>query len=210
MGEAPLDHHQTKTPAESGRGRQVLSSEEIDRAVTRMAFEIIEANKGTDDLVLLGIASRGYPLAQRLARRIAAASDLSDPESFVGQLDVTMFRDDLVSSGFRAPQPTFVPEGGVDGKTVVLVDDVLYSGRTIRAALDALVELGRPARVRLAVLVDRGHRELPIRADHVGRNLPSSSQERVTVRLSEIDGEDQNFVEIVGRDAAPAAREDQR
>jgi pyrimidine operon attenuation protein/uracil phosphoribosyltransferase len=204
MGDTPQEPVSTASP----RARQVLSSEEIDRAVTRMAFEIIEANKGTEDLVLLGIASRGFPLAQRLAHRIAAASDITDADALVGQLDVTMFRDDLASSGFRAPKPTFVPDGGIDGKTVILVDDVLYSGRTIRAGLDALVELGRPARVRLAVLVDRGHRELPIRADHVGRNLPSSSQERVTVRLSEIDGEGQNFVEIVGRDDAGIASEE--
>ncbi|MCB4207574.1 bifunctional pyr operon transcriptional regulator/uracil phosphoribosyltransferase PyrR [Arthrobacter sp. UM1] len=189
-----------ETPAPEGR--QVLSAAEIDRAVTRMAFEIIEANKGVEDLVLLGIASRGYPLAQRLARRIAASAPEVDPEQIVGQLDVTMYRDDLHSAGFREPKPTFIPEAGIDGKTVVLVDDVLYSGRTIRAALDALVELGRPARVRLAVLVDRGHRELPIRADHVGRNLPSSSQERVTVRLEESDGEGRNWVSIVdGSDA---------
>ncbi|GAA1348330.1 bifunctional pyr operon transcriptional regulator/uracil phosphoribosyltransferase PyrR [Falsarthrobacter nasiphocae] len=168
-------------------GRQVLSGPEIERALTRMAFEILEGNKGPENLVLLGIVSRGYPLAQRLARRIAANAEGVTAEDIVGRLDVTMFRDDLGATAFRAPSPTVLPEGGIDGKTVVLVDDVLFSGRTIRAALDALVELGRPSRVRLAVLVDRGHRELPIRADHVGRNLPSSSRERVMVRLSEVD-----------------------
>ena len=167
--------------------RVVLSSDDIDRALTRIAFEIIEANKGTQDLVLLGIPRRGYPLAQRLAQKIAAAHPGFDARESLGQLDVTMFRDDLAHQPTRSPLPTQLPKSGLDGKVVVLVDDVLYSGRTIRAALDALVDLGRPRIVRLAVLVDRGHRELPIRADHVGKNLPTASSEKVRVHLSEVD-----------------------
>ncbi|MFI5086229.1 MAG: bifunctional pyr operon transcriptional regulator/uracil phosphoribosyltransferase PyrR [Actinomycetales bacterium] len=167
--------------------RIVLSSADIDRALTRIAHEILEANKGISNLVLLGIPKRGYPLAQRLADKLAAAEPGLRAADLIGQLDVTMFRDDLASKPTRAPQPTRLPAGGIDDKVVVLVDDVLYSGRTIRAALDALVDLGRPRAVRLAVLVDRGHRELPIRADHVGKNLPTSSLENVRVRLHETD-----------------------
>ncbi len=168
--------------------RVVLSAGDIERALTRIAYEILESNKGSANLLLLGIPRRGYPLAQRLAAKLAASDPNIDPAAIVGQLDVTMFRDDLAQHPTRAPQRTELPVSGIDGKTVVLVDDVLYSGRTIRAALDALVDLGRPRVVRLAVLVDRGHRELPIRADHVGKNLPTSSTEKVRVRLSEIDG----------------------
>ncbi|MHC6176731.1 bifunctional pyr operon transcriptional regulator/uracil phosphoribosyltransferase PyrR [Glutamicibacter endophyticus] len=178
--------------------RTVLSGDDIERVLTRIAFEIIEANKGTEDLVLLGIPSRGFPLARRLADRIAAASkdESIDPAALVGQLDVTMYRDDLRHSTARTPSPTKLPSGGIEGKVVVLVDDVLYSGRTIRAALDALADWGRPKIVRLAVLVDRGHRELPIRADHVGKNLPTAKSEKVRVRLAEIDGT--NDVSIEG------------
>ncbi|GAA1411425.1 bifunctional protein PyrR [Glutamicibacter uratoxydans] len=169
--------------------RTVLTGEDIERVLTRIAFEIIEANKGVDDLVLLGIPRRGFPLAQRLAARIAAAADAPiDPTALVGQLDITMYRDDLRHSTTRTPEPTKLPAGGIDGKVVVLVDDVLYSGRTIRAALDALSDWGRPRIVRLAVLVDRGHRELPIRADHVGKNLPTAKSEKVRVHVAEIDG----------------------
>lgn len=168
--------------------RVVLNAADIERALTRIAYEILEANKGSANLLLLGIPRRGYPLAQRLAAKLAASDPQIDPAAIVGQLDVTMFRDDLAQHPTRTPQRTELPVSGIDGKTVVLVDDVLYSGRTIRAALDALVDLGRPRAVRLAVLVDRGHRELPIRADHVGKNLPTSSSEKVRVRLSEIDG----------------------
>ncbi|WP_026552177.1 bifunctional pyr operon transcriptional regulator/uracil phosphoribosyltransferase PyrR [Arthrobacter sp. H20] len=180
---------------ESVVSRVVLAEADIDRALTRIAHEILEANKGTTDLVLLGIPRRGYPLAQRLAAKIAAAEYQStgislDPSAIVGQLDVTMFRDDLRHHPTRPPLPTQLPPSGIDNKVVVLVDDVLYSGRTIRAALDALVDLGRPRAVRLAVLVDRGHRELPIRADHVGKNLPTSSVEKVRVHLAEIDAVD--------------------
>ncbi|WP_261388328.1 bifunctional pyr operon transcriptional regulator/uracil phosphoribosyltransferase PyrR [Arthrobacter alpinus] len=170
--------------------RVVLSAADIDRALTRIAYEILEANKGSENLLLLGIPRRGYPLAQRLAAKLAATDPSIDPAAIVGQLDVTMFRDDLAHQPTRAPQRTQLPVSGIDNKVIVLVDDVLYSGRTIRAALDALVDLGRPRAVRLAVLVDRGHRELPIRADHVGKNLPTSSSEKVRVRLAEIDGAD--------------------
>ncbi|MCU1435862.1 MAG: transcriptional regulator [Pseudarthrobacter sp.] len=139
------------------------------------------------DLVLLGIPRRGYPLALRLAHKIAAADPTVDATAIVGQLDVTMFRDDLSHQPTRPPYPTQLPRTGIDNKVVVLIDDVLYSGRTIRAALDAIIDLGRPRIVRLAVLIDRGHRELPIRADHVGKNLPTSSAEKVRVRLEETD-----------------------
>ncbi|HEY8295556.1 MAG TPA: bifunctional pyr operon transcriptional regulator/uracil phosphoribosyltransferase PyrR [Micrococcaceae bacterium] len=171
----------------AGSPRVVLTAADIDRALTRIAHEILEANRGSEDLVLLGIPRRGYPLAQRLARKLAATDSSIDAEAIVGQLDVTMFRDDLARQPTRAPERTQLPSTGIDDKVVVLVDDVLYSGRTIRAALDALVDLGRPRAVRLAVLVDRGHRELPIRADHVGKNLPTSSSEKVRVRLTETD-----------------------
>lgn len=192
--------------SESVLSRVVLAEADIDRALTRIAHEILEANKGTADLVLLGIPRRGYPLAQRLARKIAAAENQAtgsvlDPAAIVGQLDVTMFRDDLRHHPTRPPLRTQLPPSGIDNKVVVLVDDVLYSGRTIRAALDALVDLGRPRAVRLAVLVDRGHRELPIRADHVGKNLPTSSVEKVRVHLAEIDavnGQPVNEVVIEG------------
>ena len=169
--------------------RVILSAADIDRALTRIAHEILEANRGSSDLVLLGIPRRGYPLAQRIAAKIAASDTGFDAAASLGQLDVTMFRDDLRKNTARAHQPTRIPVQGIDGRTVVLVDDVLYSGRTVRAALDALVDVGRPRVVRLAVLVDRGHRELPIRADHVGKNLPTSSQEKVRVRLAETDPE---------------------
>jgi pyrimidine operon attenuation protein / uracil phosphoribosyltransferase len=170
--------------------RTVLSEQDIDRVLTRIAHEIIEANKGTEGLILLGIPRRGFPLAQRLARRIAATDPNVDADSIVGQLDVTMYRDDLRHGTSRTPSPTRVPAGGIDDKVVVLVDDVLYSGRTIRAALDAIADIGRPRTVRLAVLVDRGHRELPIRADHVGKNLPTATSEKVRVRLGETDERD--------------------
>jgi pyrimidine operon attenuation protein/uracil phosphoribosyltransferase len=167
--------------------RRVLEAPDIGRALTRIAHEILERAKGADDLVLLGIPTRGVPLAHRLAARIADVEGTAVP---VGSLDVTMYRDDLRLHPARALERTDLPTGGVEGRAVVLVDDVLYSGRTIRAALDALGDLGRPARVQLAVLVDRGHRELPIRADYVGKNLPTSVAERVHVLLEEQDGED--------------------
>ncbi len=166
-------------------GRVVLDARDIARALTRISHEILERNKGAGGLVLLGIPTRGVGVAQRIARRIAATEGVEVP---VGSIDVTMYRDDLRRHPARGPQRTQVPPGGIEHKTVVLVDDVLYSGRTVRAALDAMNDLGRPDAVRLAVLVDRGHRELPIRADHVGKNLPSSRTERVMVRLEELDG----------------------
>ena len=169
-------------------GRIVLDAGDINRALTRISHEILERNKGAEDLLLLGLHTRGVPLARRLAANISEVEGTTPP---TGELDVTMYRDDLRSHPTRAPHRTQVPAGGIDGKTVVLVDDVLYSGRTIRAALDALSDLGRPAVVRLAVLVDRGHRELPIRADHVGKNLPTARSERVSLRLVETDGEDE-------------------
>jgi pyrimidine operon attenuation protein/uracil phosphoribosyltransferase len=172
--------------------RRVLEAPDIGRALTRIAHEVLERAKGADDLVLLGIPSRGVPLAHRLAARIAAVEGTDVP---VGSLDVTMYRDDLRLHPARALERTDLPPEGVEGRTVVLVDDVLYSGRTVRAALDALGDLGRPARVQLAVLVDRGHRELPIRADYVGKNLPTSLAERVHVLLEETDGEDSVTIE---------------
>ncbi len=176
----------SSTPANDG-SRTVLDARDIGRALTRISHEILERNRGATDLVLLGIPSRGVPLAERIAERMASVEGVHVP---VGSLDVTMYRDDLRLKPARALMPTQIPPGGVDGKTVVLVDDVLYSGRTIRAALDALIEVGRPNAVQLAVLVDRGHRELPIRADFVGKNLPTSLAERVRVSLEALDGVD--------------------
>ncbi|MBO0610151.1 bifunctional pyr operon transcriptional regulator/uracil phosphoribosyltransferase PyrR [Myceligenerans salitolerans] len=176
-------------PSENPRGTTVLEAPDIARALTRIAHEITERNKGAADVVLLGIPTRGVPLARRLAERLAAVEPTYDPGA-VGELDVTMYRDDLRRHPTRAVGATRIPGGGVDGRTVVLVDDVLFSGRTIRAALDALNDVGRPRAVQLAALVDRGHRELPIRADFVGKNLPTSRSERVSVRLTETDGED--------------------
>ncbi|QIK76367.1 bifunctional pyr operon transcriptional regulator/uracil phosphoribosyltransferase PyrR [Nocardioides piscis] len=168
--------------------RIVLDAGDIARALTRIAHEILERNKGADDLVLLGLHTRGVPLAQRIADRIQSVEGSSVA---IGELDVTMYRDDLRKQPTRRAHKTQLPSGGIDDKVVVLVDDVLFSGRTIRAALDALADLGRPSAVRLAVLVDRGHRELPIRADHVGKNLPSARAERVSVRLVESDDLDE-------------------
>lgn len=170
--------------------RTVLSGADIQRVLTRIAHEILESNKGAADLILLGIPSRGVPLARRLGEIVARIDPAFDASASVGQLDVTLYRDDLRRSISRTPAPTRVPDRGVDGAVVVLVDDVLYSGRTVRAALDAVADVGRPAAVRLATLVDRGHRELPIRADFVGKNLPTSTSERVHVVLSETDGAD--------------------
>ena len=177
----------SKRDREPRFARPVLDEADIARALTRVAHEILERNKGADDLVLLGIPSRGVPLATRLAARIADVEGRAVP---VGSLDVTMYRDDLRLRPARALEHTDIPPGGIDGKVVVLIDDVLFSGRTIRAALDAIGDIGRPKAVQLAVLVDRGHRELPIRADYVGKNLPTSLVERVTVHLTEYDGAD--------------------
>jgi pyrimidine operon attenuation protein/uracil phosphoribosyltransferase len=168
--------------------RTVLQQADITRALTRISHEILESNRGTADLVILGVPTRGVILARRIAENIQRIEP-SASSSIVGSLDVTMYRDDLARNPTRTPAPTELP-GTVDGKTVVLVDDVLFSGRTVRAALDALSDLGRPKAVRLAVLVDRGHRELPIRADFVGKNLPSAASERINVHLTEIDGDE--------------------
>jgi pyrimidine operon attenuation protein/uracil phosphoribosyltransferase len=184
-----------QSPAEQAdqpSGRVVLDDRDIARALTRISHEILERNRGARDLVLLGIPTRGVPLAARIAERISADEQYAVP---VGSLDVTMYRDDLRLKPARTLLPTEIPPGGIDGKVVVLVDDVLFSGRTIRAALDALNDVGRPSAVRLAVLVDRGHRELPIRADFVGKNLPTSLVERVKVSVSDMDGVDAVTIE---------------
>ena len=177
--------------------RIVLQQADIARALTRISHEILESNRGPDNLVILGIPTRGVILAERIARLI---SDISARPVASGSLDVTMYRDDLSRNPTRAPSPTRVPATGIDGSVVVLVDDVLYSGRTIRAALDALGDIGRPRVVRLATLIDRGHRELPIRPDFVGKNLPSAQGERINVRLHESDGDE--FVSIDGGESA--------
>ncbi len=181
-------------------GRQIMTADEIRRATIRLSHEIVEKQAGTDGLVLIGIQRRGVPLARRIADSIAEHEGVKIP---VGALDITFYRDDL---SMVAQQPvvkgTELPTG-IDGKTIVLVDDVLYTGRTIRAAMDALVDFGRPQAIRLAVLVDRGHRELPIRADHVGKNVPTSREELVRVHLEEIDAED--GVEIERIVVAPMA-----
>jgi len=186
----------TPAPGRSANSKTVLEAAEIHRALTRIAHEIIERTRGAERVVLLGIPTRGVPLAGRLAAKITEVEGRPVP---YGSLDITMYRDDLRLRPARGLGPTKVPAEGIDGQTVVLVDDVLYSGRTVRAALDALNDLGRP----LAVLVDRGHRELPIRADYVGKNLPTSQQEVVRVLLTETDGEDAVLLEPVGDTARP-------
>lgn len=176
-------------------GKRVLESAEIRRALTRIAHEILERTHGAADVVLLGIPTRGVVLAHRLAER---AQQFEQRPVGCGALDVTMYRDDLRLRPARALAHTELPADGIDGRTVVLVDDVLYSGRTVRAALDALHDLGRPRAVQLAVLVDRGHRELPIRADYVGKNLPTAQREVVRVLLEEADGVDAVLIEDAG------------
>jgi len=168
--------------------RRILDADDLRRALTRIAHEIVEGNSGTDDLVLVGVRSRGVPLARRLAALIEQHDGVSLP---VGSLDITFYRDDLtrVANAPIVTKTEAMPEVG--GKTVVLVDDVLYTGRTVRAALDALTDHGRPRAVRLAVIVDRGHRELPIRPDYVGKNLPTAREEIVHVRLVETDEVDE-------------------
>ncbi|MGO8959751.1 MAG: bifunctional pyr operon transcriptional regulator/uracil phosphoribosyltransferase PyrR [Streptosporangiaceae bacterium] len=184
-------------------GKVVLGPDEISRALTRVAHEILERTNGASDVVLLGIPTRGVPLASRLAARLAKAEGRPAPS---GSLDITMYRDDLRLRPARPLGHTAVPASGIDGKVVVLVDDVLYSGRTVRAALDALGDIGRPRAVQLAVLVDRGHRELPIRADYVGKNLPTSQHEIVQVLLTETDGQDAVILGMgAGEMARPAA-----
>jgi pyrimidine operon attenuation protein/uracil phosphoribosyltransferase len=188
----PAPHREARSTEPLQQGRVVLDARDVSRALTRISHEILERNKGARDLVLLGIPSRGVPLAQRVAEKISAVEGFDVP---VGALDVTMYRDDLRLKPARALLHTDIPPGGIDDRVVVLVDDVLFSGRTIRAALDALTEIGRPAAVQLAVLVDRGHRELPIRADFVGKNLPTSLVQRVRVTVAELDGDDAVTIE---------------
>jgi pyrimidine operon attenuation protein / uracil phosphoribosyltransferase len=167
--------------------KSILDEEEMRRAISRMAHEILERNAGAAELVLVGIRSRGVPLAQRLAAKISALEQTTVP---IGQLDATLYRDDLRSRGAQLKvRPTELPTDITD-RVVVLVDDVLYTGRTARAALDALLDYGRPRKVQLAVLIDRGHRELPIRADYVGKNVPTAHEESILVRLAENDGFD--------------------
>ena len=176
--------------------RIVLSHADISRLILRMAHEIIESPRRAERIVLLGIPTRGVTLANRIADAMEQISGQRPP---IGSLDVTLYRDDLDRHPTRVPHETQIPVGGIDDATVVLVDDVLYSGRTIRAAFDALNDIGRARNVRLAVLVDRGHRDFPIRADHVGKNLPSSDGEHILLHVGEIDGSDQ--VTIVSDEA---------
>ena len=181
-------------------GRQIMTADEIRRATTRLSHEIVEKQAGTDGLMLIGIQRRGVPLARRIAASILEHEGV---EVAVGALDITFYRDDL---SMVAQQPivkgTELPSG-IDGRTIILIDDVLYTGRTIRAAMDALVDFGRPQAIRLAVLVDRGHRELPIRADHVGKNVPTSREELVRVHLEETDGVDEVEIERVSVEVGP-------
>lgn len=172
--------------------RVVLTSDDISRSLKRIAHEIIEAIPSAQVVLILGIPTRGIHLADRLAKLLVSLNPGFDVK--LGVLDVTMYRDDFVDAG-RSITQTEVPASGLDGQTVILVDDVLYSGRTIRAALDAIVDFGRPAAVKLAVLIDRGHRELPIRPDFIGKNLPTSSKERVSVKLLETDDSDEVVIE---------------
>jgi pyrimidine operon attenuation protein/uracil phosphoribosyltransferase len=188
---APSPSGDAVTP--DGSAKTILSAADIARVVDRIAHQILEKTSGAADTVLLGVPTRGVPLARRLAERIHAFEGVAVP---VGALDVTLYRDDLRLRGARALAPTELPPGGIDGRRVILIDDVLFSGRTVRAALDALGDLGRPRVVQLAVLVDRGHRELPIRADYVGKNIPTALAENVRVALTETDGADE--VRLVG------------
>jgi len=176
----------------------VMNADDISRALTRIAHEVIERNSGAHDVVVLGIPTRGVPLAHALAEKIAAVEPDFDPATRLGSIDVTMYRDDLDRQPTRSIGRTDPPEVAIDGSIVVLVDDVFHTGRTVRAALDAVQEWGRPSAVQLAVLVDRGHRELPIRADFVGKNVPTSRSEHVAVHVSEIDGQDQVVVSSEG------------
>ena len=186
----------SSTPAATAGGvQQLLSADDVTRVVDRSAHQLIEraasstsSGDGLSDLVLVGIPTRGAPLARRLAARIEAFTGTAVD---VGTVDITLYRDDLRTRGVRALEDTRLPDAGIDGRLVVLVDDVLFSGRTVRAALDALGEHGRPRAVQLAVLVDRGHRELPIRADYVGKNIPTALTESVRVALAETDGQDE-------------------
>lgn len=186
-------HLDTALPGPPRKSSRIVADpDDISRALRRLAHQVVENVKDVSNLVILGIPTRGVPLAQRLARNIGEIEGVAVP---VGSLDVTLFRDDLRLRPSKALETTLIPVTGIDDKIVILVDDVLFSGRTIRAALDALNEYGRPAVVQLAVLVDRGHRELPIRADYVGKNLPTSLSENVSVHLREIDSIDQVVIQ---------------
>ena len=206
------DPRETGLPEPTGpaSGSVLLSAGDVARVIDRMAHQLIEraasvdgrgsGTAGLSDLVLVGIPTRGAPLARRLAGRIEAFSGAAVD---VGTVDITLYRDDLRRRGVRALEPTLLPDAGIDDRLVVLVDDVLYSGRSVRAALDALRDLGRPKAVQLAVLVDRGHRELPIRADFVGKNVPTSRTQQVRVHLTETDAVD----EVLVTEGEPGARE---
>jgi pyrimidine operon attenuation protein/uracil phosphoribosyltransferase len=190
------------SPAQQpGSARILLDAADVARIVDRIAHQILEKTGGGGQTVLLGIPTRGAPLARRLAGRIQTFESVDVP---VGVLDITLYRDDLRLRGVRPLAATQEPAGGVDGKLVILADDVLYSGRTVRAALDALRDLGRPRAVQLAVLVDRGHRELPIRADYVGKNVPTSRDETVHVQLTEVDGRDAVLLDSAAPGGQPA------
>lgn len=169
----------------------IMDSEAIRRALVRIAHEIIEKNKGVEDVVIVGVRTRGVPLAQRIAAEINA---IENCEMTVGMLDITLYRDDLSTLGYNPVVHGTDINFDLSGKHVVLVDDVLYTGRTIRAALDAVIDMGRPKTIQLAVLVDRGHKELPIRADYVGKNVPTSQKETIEVVLNEIDGTDEVYI----------------
>ncbi|MGY1793868.1 bifunctional pyr operon transcriptional regulator/uracil phosphoribosyltransferase PyrR [Geodermatophilus sp. SYSU D00525] len=188
----PLPGNQSPDPSGGPAPTVLLAAADVARVVDRIAHQVIEkAGDALPDLVLVGIPTRGAPLARRLAARVAAFAGTAVD---VGTVDITLYRDDLRMRGVRALEDTVLPSAGIDGRLVVLVDDVLFSGRSVRAALDALRDLGRPRAVQLAVLVDRGHRELPIRADYVGKNVPTSRAQKVRVHLAETDGADEVLV----------------
>jgi pyrimidine operon attenuation protein / uracil phosphoribosyltransferase len=181
---------------ESGERRLLMGPSEMRRAITRIAHEIVERNRGTEGLALIGILRRGAPLAQRVAQEIAGFEGVTVP---IGELDITLYRDDLATIG---PQPVVRAthiDFDITGRVLVLIDDVLYTGRTVRAALDSLIDFGRPRLIQLAVLIDRGHRELPIRADYVGKNVPTAQNEIVDVRLEEHDGEEKVTIREIRR-----------
>ena len=187
----PDDGHEANDAQTNVTQSELLSADDVERTTARIAHQIIEKtaldSPGAARVILLGIPSGGVPLAHRLATKIAEFSGVDIPS---GSLDITLYRDDLRNKPHRALQPTSIPAGGIDNAIVVLVDDVLFSGRTIRAALDALGDIGRPQSIQLAVLVDRGHRQVPIRADYVGKNVPTASNEDIDVLISDIDGRD--------------------
>ncbi|MFT4042492.1 MAG: bifunctional pyr operon transcriptional regulator/uracil phosphoribosyltransferase PyrR [Gordonia sp. (in: high G+C Gram-positive bacteria)] len=190
----------TPTDGDNSARRVLLDAADVSRTIARVAHQVIEKtaldSPGARPVVIIGIPSRGTILADRLAAKINEFAGVTVP---VGYLDITLYRDDLRAKPHRPLERTLVPAGGVDNAVVILVDDVLYSGRTVRAALDALRDLGRPAAVQLAVLVDRGHRELPLRADYVGKNIPTSRDEIVSVHLTEFDGRDEVVLAAAGQ-----------